>query len=453
MDVDLINKSNKSVIEKWQPTKETIRKRFSFLFNNEKFSDVYFIVGKEKQHRIPAHKLVLVAASDVFETMFFGSLATKSNEIELPDVEPLAFLAFLEFIYSDDAKIDQNIVMPIIYIAKKYNVPALNKYCENYLKKNIDSHHAVLLLMQARFLDEPELADMCLEYIDRNATSAFFAVDDFIDLDLDTLIEILKRDTLHIEESKLYEAVLAWTKAECARKQLPLSPDNQRLILGSAFKLIRFPLMTLEEFHSGPVQSELLTHHEIGELMSYFTTYPKPSIEFSDVPRHCENLYGKELAVSRFRHANQVIWDYDKRTTEGDSIRFMVNRRIFVVGFGLYGAVSSPAQDNKFDVDIQILRTETNEVCGSNATSFRPNGSCRTYDVRFKEPIEILSNTNYTASVVIKRPNTYAWCGHKGESEVTFDFNGESITFQFASTGTGVTDVDKGQIPVFMFYT
>lgn len=82
----------------WQATKSSLKERFAFLFNNELLSDVRFIVGKGRQaQRIPAHKFVLAAGSAVFDAMFNGGMATTSTEIELPDVEPAAFLALLRW--------------------------------------------------------------------------------------------------------------------------------------------------------------------------------------------------------------------------------------------------------------------------------------------------------------------------------------------------------------------
>lgn len=54
-----------------------------------------------------------------------------------------------------------------------------------------------------------------------------------------------------------------WSEAECVRQQLPVTPDNQRSVLGRAISLVRFPLMSMEEFASGPAQSGLLTDREV----------------------------------------------------------------------------------------------------------------------------------------------------------------------------------------------
>lgn len=87
---------NSHLVYNWQATKTTVKERFAFMFNNEILCDVHFIVGRDiQQQHIPAHKFVLSVGSAVFDAMFNGTLATRAEEIELPDVEPAAFLALL----------------------------------------------------------------------------------------------------------------------------------------------------------------------------------------------------------------------------------------------------------------------------------------------------------------------------------------------------------------------
>lgn len=67
----------------------------------------------------------------------------------------------------------------------------------------------------------------------------------------DTLVAVLERDTLGIREVRLFNAVVRWSEAECQRQQLQVVPENKRKTLGKALSLIRFPLMTIEEFAAG----------------------------------------------------------------------------------------------------------------------------------------------------------------------------------------------------------
>lgn len=67
----------------------------------------------------------------------------------------------------------------------------------------------------------------------------------------DTLVAVLERDTLGVREVRLFVAAVRWAEAEAHRQQLQPTPENKRRVLGKALALIRFPLMTIEEFAAG----------------------------------------------------------------------------------------------------------------------------------------------------------------------------------------------------------
>lgn len=429
----------------WQSSKTCVKDRLSYLCNTEIMADVHFMVGAPPhQQKIPAHKFVLSVGSAVFDAQFNGPMATQDEVVEIPDVEPAAFISLLRFLYSDEVKICSDSVMTTLYAAKKYAVPALEKQCVEFLKRNLSSDNAFMLLTQARLFDEPQLAALCLETIDKNTHEALQA-DGFTDIDLETLCCVLERDTLGIREFKLFAAVCRWAEAECTRKNLPPSPENQRSVLGRALRQIRFPLMSVEEFAQGAAQSGLLEDKEVVKLFLYFTVNPKPQIAFLDVPRCC--LTGKEQVVSRFCQI-ESRWGYSGTS---DRIRFMVNRRIFVVGFGLYGSIHGPKE---YYVTIQIIQSDTGKVMGHNDTSFQCDGSNSTFRVMFKEPVEILPNTSYTACATLKGPDSYY--GAKGLRKVTHEsVSSGKVTFQFtyAAGNNNGTSVEDGQIPEIIFYT
>ena len=121
--------------EKWQTTRPTIRSRTKFMFNNELLSDVNFVVpvqlheneNKRCKKVIPAHKFVLAISSPVFFAMFFGDLAETTNSIVLPDCEYESVLELFRFIYCDEVKLNQDNVMQVLYLAKKYILPRLSR--------------------------------------------------------------------------------------------------------------------------------------------------------------------------------------------------------------------------------------------------------------------------------------------------------------------------------------
>ncbi|XP_001362428.1 BTB/POZ domain-containing protein 1 [Monodelphis domestica] len=438
----------------WQATKASLKERFAFLFNTELLSDVRFVLGKGRggagsaaaggPQRIPAHRFVLAAGSAVFDAMFNGGMATTSAEIELPDVEPAAFLALLRFLYSDEVQIGPETVMTTLYTAKKYAVPALEAHCVDFLTKHLRADNAFMLLTQARLFDEPQLASLCLDTIDKSTMDAISA-EGFTDIDIDTLCAVLERDTLSIRESRLFGAVVRWAEAECQRQQLPVTFANKQKVLGKALSLIRFPLMTIEEFAAGPAQSGILSDREVVNLFLHFTVNPKPRVEYIDRPRCC--LRGKECSINRFQQV-ESRWGYSGTS---DRIRFTVNRRISIVGFGLYGSIHGPTD---YQVNIQIIEYERKQTLGQNDTGFSCDGTANTFRVMFKEPIEILPNVCYTACATLKGPDSHY--GTKGLKKVVHETPAASkTTFSFFSSpgNNNGTSIEDGQIPEIIFYT
>lgn len=86
-----------------------------------------------------------------------------------------------------------------------------------------------------------------------------------------------------------------------------MTTENQSKIAAPAIKLIRFPLLTVEEFASGPAQSGLLADRDIVSLFLYFIVNPKPQTEYIATPRSI--MTGSELFVNRFPQL-EMRWGY-----------------------------------------------------------------------------------------------------------------------------------------------
>ena len=227
-----------------------------------------------------------------------------------------------------------------MYGAKKYLVPHLAQQCVKFLEISLTARNACLLLSQSRLFEEPELMTRCWEVIDAQAEMALQS-EGFVDIDFPTLISVLSRETLNCREIVLFEAALNWAEAECIRQDLEPLPENKRKVLGEALSLIRIPCMELAEFANGAAQSGILSLQETTDLFLHFTAFNKPSVNYPTKAR----LGLKKQICHRFQssayRSNQ--WRYRGRV---DSINFMVDKRIFVVGFGLYGSSSGAADYN-----------------------------------------------------------------------------------------------------------
>ncbi|XP_063707524.1 BTB/POZ domain-containing protein 6-B isoform X4 [Culicoides brevitarsis] len=423
----------------WQACKSTVRERNAAMFNNELMADVQFIVGSEPDiQRIPAHKYVLATGSSVFYAMFYGGLAEDKEEIHVPDVEPAAFLTLLKYLYCDEIQLEADNVLATLYVAKKYIVPHLARACVNYLETSLTAKNACLLLSQSRLFEEPDLMQRCWEVIDAQAEMAIKS-EGFVDIDLKTFETILNRETLNCKEINLFEAALNWAQAACAKMELEPTTENKRQALGSALYLIRIPTMTLEEFANRVAQLGILTQAETIDIFLNFTAKTKPTLCFPVKPRAGLKTQVCHRFQSCAYRSNQ--WRYRGRC---DSIQFSVDKRIFIIGFGLYGSSTGAA-----DYNVKIELKRLGRILAENNTKFFSDGSSNTFHVFFEHPIQIEPESFYTASVILDG-SELSFFGQEGMTEVCMG----SVTFQFqcSSESTNGTGVQGGQIPELIFY-
>ncbi|KAM7541215.1 hypothetical protein Aperf_G00000028334 [Anoplocephala perfoliata] len=408
-------------------------------------------------------------------------------EVHLGDVNPVAFVKVLRFIYTDEIQIEPNDVLQTLYVAKKYAINAVENACVDFLSQSITVDNAFMILSHANTFDERELAQKCLEVIDKN-TARVFDTEDFLAADKDLLLTILERDTLCIREARLFTSILKWAKAEYHRRcampedtipnshpsslvtppfsspastsslSRPVSASAQspnlsdvpleslRAIMQPLIPHIRFPQMSIEEFANLVVPSRALDDAMAVKIFQYFVVAKssKPELPFVKRPRCYQ--HDAEEVVRRFAVVDQR-WDY--RGTS-DRIRFKVDRKIHLVGFGLYGSIHGECE---YEASIELVHPETGDVLGSNVVTYLSDGSPNTCRVAFKEPITLTPHVNYLASATIKGQDSYYGTG--GRREIRHECRGGAkVTFQFsyAACMNNGTSVEDGQIPEFIFF-
>lgn len=261
----------------------------------------------------------------------------------------------------------------------------------------------------------------------------------FVDIDLKTFETILARETLNCKEIHLFEAALNWAHAACTKIDIEPTSNNRRQVLGQALYLVRIPTMSLEEFANRVAQLGILTNQETIDIFLNFTAKNKPKLTFPVKPRTGLKTQLCHRFASCAYRSNQ--WRYRGRC---DSIQFSVDKRIFIVGFGLYGSSTGAAE---YDVKIELKRL--GRVLAENNTKFFSDGSSNTFHVFFETPVQVEPECFYTASVVLDGTEL-SFFGQEGMSEVCAG----TVTFQFqcSSESTNGTGVQGGQIPELIFY-
>lgn len=137
--------------------------KFEKLLNNQKFSDVRFVVNGGEFH---AHKCILAASSDVFAAMFqHDNYETEPHVVEIKDISCNVFIEMLRFIYIGRVNEVDRIVKNLLAAADKYAIEDLKAFCEKNLGERITTDNAVDYLNLADLYNANNLKTRAINFI------------------------------------------------------------------------------------------------------------------------------------------------------------------------------------------------------------------------------------------------------------------------------------------------
>ncbi|XP_028396039.1 BTB/POZ domain-containing protein 6-like [Dendronephthya gigantea] len=232
------------------------------MYNNSFMSDIRLTFGKKPENVFYAHKYVLALSSPVFYDMFYRKDARPVQTIRLSyHGDNLA--GFLSYIYKDDCPTIHDKSFNTLELMIKYKV-YLHPDCHNSLKRSTESQTAFKFVGKFLELKAKAFAEICLNKIDALAED-FFASKYFLNIKQSTLKILLDRDTLYLNETNIFKAVLKWADHQ-------LSPEintaeNRRRVLGNAIYSIRFLLMTQGEFTKDVISTNILQDNEAMDII------------------------------------------------------------------------------------------------------------------------------------------------------------------------------------------
>lgn len=480
----------------WQTARKKIHERGQYLLDSGIWSDCRFIVGIEPHQQVfEGHKLFLAMSSPVFEAMFYGGMAEK-DPIAILDVQPDAFRALLEYIYTDKINLtsfDQ--ACELCYGAKKYMLPHLVEECTKYLWSDLYPKNACRAYEFAKLFEEPILMEKCLNIIS-NQTQEVLSESSFDDVELSTILTVFDQDVLNIQsELELFTAITRYANRhnQTAGAKVPRldgianashESNSRDPKLRDALMKIRFLTLTPQEFAEGPAASNLLNESEkfsiLMNISSPSTTVSMPpGFSTSRIhrlhnvnPRQYEKLFPGSSSMDTSR--TSMIKFYNQGATvlpfseEGSSeiskklyctrvplrltdcmntsvldcaVTFTCDKNVCVFG------IQVPAQDSMDNDERQHMNLSYTELLyahlldadGSRLTytHFTSRVSCRSLiDISFNRPIYIQRNKIYKVGVVLHKTGLYPVGSYASQSMC----NGVVFTFGQGLTGDSVRD-------------
>ncbi|XP_015768004.1 PREDICTED: BTB/POZ domain-containing protein 6-like [Acropora digitifera] len=442
--------------ENWQTKCTSISQRTNYIFNTELLSDVKFIVpvsnGESESKVIPAHKLVLAIGSPVFYAMFYGQMSDTRDSIELPDCEYEGVLELFRFIYSDEVKLTGSNVMHVLYLAKKYLVPSLAEKCAEFLRKNLDGSNVFAILPHAQKFEDKDLEDRCWKVIEMRTDEALTS-DGFVVAERSLVQSVVKREGLHVKELELFKAVNRWAEKEMEKQGIVSDGKAKRRIVGEEIlKEIRFPLISLKEFASFVIDTNILNVQEVGDMIKHYCQVLTSPLPYLQSPR-----ISVVKGVYRFKRVLEVV---SSPPCVRSSLILSVDKAIHLHGVGHFGH-----SKRECTVSMEIKEKRSNSILvkksGTYSSETPLHYSYCCFDVLFDTSVILEPGMKYEISSTISGPSsvgrtigsklgppTYSWSGVDGQKLVNFE--GVHFTFSASDFSNSETIVQCDQFPFFL---
>ncbi|KAL1468929.1 hypothetical protein MTO96_041160 [Rhipicephalus appendiculatus] len=231
--------------------------RVETFLDSGRLTDFEFRVKLEDGHDIPeqkfhVHKLFLAMRNEVFEAMFFGGLAEKSEAI-VTDVHPRGFDLLLRYLYSGKLKMESiDDARHARFAARKYMVEELVDACTYYIAKRLKADRLCSFLdyyyTQSRETEMDAVVDFLL-----TSWSAPAVLDspEFNDALEETVLYIVDK-IRNVSEDALIKAVYGWAQQQSAKSLQSDNPCEVKALMRAFFPKLRFLTLTADQFLDGP---------------------------------------------------------------------------------------------------------------------------------------------------------------------------------------------------------
>lgn len=303
---------------------ERMMEKMETYFYQNKLCDVTLVAG---QVRIPAHRLVLCAASDYFAAMFNSGLSEATlGEVILKDVDPDALVVLIRFVYSGKLEIKEESVENLLSTSALLQFNNVVADCSAFLVKRLHPSNCIGI---SRFADTQgclELQRVANDFVSENFVDVINN-QEFLSLPSEELAKLLMRDDLNVpSEEMVFHSLILWAK------------HNRSSLLQSLPRLlecVRLPLLIPQflvdqvqnnEFLRDNLQCQLL----IMEAMKYHLLPERRLSMQSSLTKPRNSTVGVLYAVGGMDSAKGAVSmeKYDLRMNRWTQMENMNGRRL-----------------------------------------------------------------------------------------------------------------------------
>ncbi len=248
------------------------------LRHRDELCDVTLIANSKE---LRAHRVVLAACSNFFESMFIGEFAEPPGEpVIIDELSDDALEAMINFAYTSHINITEKNVYSLFDAAELLLFNGVKAACFKFFKQQINKSNCIRTWLFAESHNCNELLDASLKFIECNFLEIARGKE-FLYLDQhDVVVSITSRENLAItSEEEIYEAVLSWIQIDL---------EKRRKYALEVFKSVRFPSMSKDYLmHIVDNESVIKEDPDLLQLVSYLEVVLIIIMEYIFIVNRC----------------------------------------------------------------------------------------------------------------------------------------------------------------------
>lgn len=221
-----------------------------------------FIKTPVDNTRLPVHRNVMASCSHYFRSLFTSGLKeSEENEISIHGVSANTMNQIIQYAYIRKAIITPDNVEDLLAASDRFHVFGLLKECTNYLYDQISPENCIGIFKFSRFYNCEQLSQNTWNYIIRNFKEVVEKSQEYLQLHVDDLKEILDDDDLSVRnESEVFAAIQRWVDYDTRGRK-----DHYTNLL----KSVRFCFVNLDFFQTKIQRNKtLLTLRDCKKLIN-----------------------------------------------------------------------------------------------------------------------------------------------------------------------------------------
>ncbi|XP_030596258.1 kelch-like protein 10 [Archocentrus centrarchus] len=197
----------------------------------------------------PVHKIILCNCSLYFWVDFTHLNPPDQKVFNIRGLSPDMMELIIDFAYTGSVSVTEDNVRELLLAANRFNVMDLVKICCDFLGEQLCPVNCVGIWQLTTISFLPKLRAKAYQYI-LNHFEQVVAEEEFLNLTVEELTDILDTDHLDVQEDTVYEAVIKW---------IAHAPAEREQHISTLLPKVRLRLMTVKYLRQYVLSNELVS--------------------------------------------------------------------------------------------------------------------------------------------------------------------------------------------------